>query len=101
MTQPKLRRCHTTWPQEPVRVKTSPTLHLMTKSPILLLCLSVFVFAGRPADNLRAESGPHSRVAPHLSASPRHGPRKGIDTVRRWNEIAINASGLDHTPVAP
>jgi hypothetical protein len=23
----------------------------------------------------------------------------GIDAVRRWNEIAINASGLDHTPV--
>jgi hypothetical protein len=25
----------------------------------------------------------------------------GVDLVRRWNSIAINASGLDHTPVAP
>lgn len=24
----------------------------------------------------------------------------GVDPVRRWNEIAVNASGLDHTPVA-
>ncbi len=32
--------------------------------------------------------------------SPRHGPRSEIDTVRIWNRIAIDASGLDHTPVA-
>lgn len=35
------------------------------------------------------------------SASPRHGPRKGLDSIRRWNKIAIDASGLDHTPVGP
>lgn len=28
-------------------------------------------------------------------------PKKGLDMLHRWNEIAINASGLDHTPVAP
>jgi len=38
--------------------------------------------------------------APHLDASPRHGPREGLDAFRRWNRIAIDASGLDHTPVA-
>lgn len=27
--------------------------------------------------------------------------RSGNDMVHHWNEIAINASGLDHTPVAP
>jgi hypothetical protein len=32
---------------------------------------------------------------------PRHWPRPGLDSVRRWNEIAIDASGLDHTPVGP
>lgn len=26
--------------------------------------------------------------------------RRGVDSVRRWNQIAIDASGLDHTPVA-
>jgi VCPO second helical-bundle domain len=29
------------------------------------------------------------------------GPRRGLDSLHRWNVIAINASGLDHTPVAP
>src|SRR6185437_14136340 len=25
----------------------------------------------------------------------------GLDSLHRWNLIAINATGLDHTPVAP
>src|SRR5436190_5212342 len=29
------------------------------------------------------------------------GPRAGLDTLHRWNQIAINASGLDHTPLEP
>src|SRR6476469_9700590 len=29
------------------------------------------------------------------------GPRAGLDTLHRWNQIAVDASGLDHTPVAP
>ena len=33
--------------------------------------------------------------------TPRNPLRSELDSVRRWNEIAINASGLDHTPVAP
>src|ERR1043166_8893773 len=77
------------------------TLQLMKTSPVFLLCLSLCAFAGRPDDSLRDAFGPHYEAAPHLSASPRRGPRKGLDSVRRWNEIAINASGLDHTPVAP
>ena len=28
-------------------------------------------------------------------------PTQGLDSLHRWNLIAINASGLDHTPVAP
>lgn len=44
--------------------------------------------------------GPRYQAASDLSASARRGPRKGLEAVRRWNEIAINASGLDHTPVA-
>ncbi len=27
--------------------------------------------------------------------------RRRVDVVRRWNQIAIDASGIDHTPVAP
>ena len=29
------------------------------------------------------------------------GPKIGLDSLHRWNQIAIDASGLDHTPVAP
>ena len=28
-------------------------------------------------------------------------PKNALDSIHRWNAIAINASGLDHTPVAP
>src|ERR1700746_1517326 len=28
-------------------------------------------------------------------------PKNAVDSIHRWNAIAINASGLDHTPVAP
>src|SRR5437763_8153711 len=82
-------------------MKSPSTLQLMKTSPLILLCLSLSAFAGGLADGLREAFGPHYEAAPHLSASPRGGPRKGLDSVRRWNEIAIDASGLDHTPVAP
>ncbi|MGH7949779.1 MAG: vanadium-dependent haloperoxidase, partial [Candidatus Binataceae bacterium] len=38
-----------------------------------------------------------------ISGSPKIGAHhaSGADLVRRWNGIAIDASGLDHTPVAP
>ncbi|HKP03946.1 MAG TPA: hypothetical protein VJU77_11390 [Chthoniobacterales bacterium] len=29
------------------------------------------------------------------------GPMQGLDVLHRWNQIAVDASGLDHTPVAP
>jgi len=32
---------------------------------------------------------------------PRQGPRKGMDSIRRWNQVAIDAAGLDHTPAVP
>jgi hypothetical protein len=28
-------------------------------------------------------------------------PRAGADSIHRWNQIAVDASGLDHTPVPP
>ena len=28
-------------------------------------------------------------------------PKNALDSIHRWNAIAINASGLDHTPVVP
>ncbi len=31
----------------------------------------------------------------------KHAPAAGTDPIHRWNRIAIDASGVDHTPVAP
>jgi hypothetical protein len=69
---------------------------LMKDALIFLLSLNLFAFSTEPADGLvdlyglRFKSGGHERLA------PRHAPRNGIDAVRSWNEIAINASGFDH-----
>src|SRR3989442_9531516 len=71
----------------------------LTACSFLILVLGAF--AGDPTDGLRDALGPRYQAVPQLDASPRRGPRTGLDAVRRWNEIAINASGLDHTPVAP
>ena len=43
---------------------------------------------------------------PRYKAAPRGGQVQrrehiGLDSVRRWNEIALNANALDHVPVAP
>jgi hypothetical protein len=63
------------------RKHQSEKKHMKTLSALILLTLAAFSSATPPA-------------------SPRHGPRNGIDLVRRWNRIAIDASGLDHAPVA-
>ena len=33
--------------------------------------------------------------------SERQHGNAAVDWIKRWNEIAINAAGLDHTPVEP
>lgn len=72
----------------------------MKKFSILLagLVLSVLTFA---SGNNRFNElfGPLFHPAPNVP--PLVGPRQGLDSLHRWNVIAINASGLDHTPVAP
>jgi len=44
--------------------------------------------------------GPRYQAAPRHRDFPSHRQRPAIDFVRHWNQIAIDASGLDHTPVA-
>src|SRR3989454_11975391 len=50
-------------------------------------------------------NGPRDAFGPYLNGEQSHpplpGPRPGIDVVHRWNQIAIDATGLDHTPVGP
>jgi hypothetical protein len=45
--------------------------------------------------------GPFHRLAPDAGrGAPRHGDDGSASAVSHWNGIAIDASGLDHTPVA-
>src|SRR6266404_5610921 len=63
------------------------------------LVLSVLSFAAVWDNGFNASFGPLLYPAPHVP--PLVGPAQGLDSLHRWNVIAINASGLDHTPVAP
>jgi len=69
----------------------------MNVSPLIVLAFAFSTFADVPFEPY----GPLYKAAPQLSSSAKQGPRKGLDSVRRWNQIAIDASGLDHTPPAP
>src|SRR6266849_4027875 len=73
-----------------------------TASVSVLLFLAVPAFASRTDEGHRQAFGPLYKAAEHsFTDKTRQGPSKNLDVIRRWNEIAINASGLDHTPVAP
>src|SRR2546430_4762415 len=73
----------------------------MKKIFVLLpgLVVAVLSLAAVLDDRFNAVFGPLFQPASNV---PRLvGPRHGLDSLHRWNLIAINASGLDHTPVAP
>jgi vanadium-dependent haloperoxidase-like protein len=63
----------------------------------MVLCLCTGANA-RP-DSFGNAFGPRFRGAQAIH--PNRSPKKALDSLHRWNQIAINASGLDHTPVAP
>jgi hypothetical protein len=65
---------------------------------LLLLGVAISVQAqGYPGGHQEA-FGPHYKRAKFTEASG-IAPQAGLDILHRWNQIAINASGLDHTPV--
>src|SRR5438552_16696566 len=66
---------------------------------LLGLVLSVLSFAAVLDNGFNAAFGPLFQPAPHVPSLA--GPAQGLDSLHRWNTIALNASGLDHTPVAP
>jgi hypothetical protein len=63
--------------------------------------LAVPAWADGFRGGLRDAFGPRFDGGHERREAPRHRAHHAIDSVRRWNEIAIDASGLDHTPVAP
>ena len=68
---------------------------------LFCLTLAFSAFADGSAGGSHEAYGPLYKVAPQNGVGPLHGPRKGLDSIRRWNQISIDASGLDHTPPAP
>jgi hypothetical protein len=77
-----------------------------TRGRIVLALAAVGL--GTPLAGLAAglPGGVRDALGPHLGASESHArrpepPPPALDAVHRWNAIAIDASGLDHTPPAP
>src|SRR5438105_15107589 len=71
----------------------------MKFSMLLLFATSSVAFASGPAGNFRHAYGPLFHPQPPNSANDTQ--RYATEPVHRWNKIAIDATGLDHTPVAP
>src|SRR4029078_9387680 len=66
---------------------------------LLGVVLSILAVASGTNHGFNDVFGPLFHPARHVP--PNAGPRQGLDSLHRWNVIAMNASGLDHTPVAP
>jgi hypothetical protein len=62
------------------------------------LSLAVLAWAGGLSGGFRGVWGPRYNERPE---APRSQQQPGVNSVHHWNAIAIDASGLDHTPVAP
>src|SRR5689334_16931268 len=65
---------------------------------LLPFTIASVAFAAGPAGNFRQAYGPffHAQTPNNANAK-----KFENEPVHRWNEIAIDATGLDHTPVAP
>jgi len=62
------------------------------------------VWAQQASRNVETVWGSQFRAAHKISVKERYPFRRGgnsLNRLKHWNEVAINASGLDHTPVAP
>ncbi|MGH8179134.1 MAG: vanadium-dependent haloperoxidase [Steroidobacter sp.] len=69
-----------------------------------LLSLSPTSFAENPVASAEDAFGPHRANLQHTYVQRRPSTPPGgstLDSVIHWNRIAIDASGLDHTPPAP
>src|SRR5437879_5306708 len=71
----------------------------MKFSLLLLFAISSTAFARGPAGTFRQAYGP--LFHPQPSDFAENTKKFARDPVHHWNQIAIDATGLDHTPVAP
>src|SRR5207302_5028522 len=70
----------------------------MKFSLLLLFAISSTAFARGPGGTFPQAYGPLFHPQPDLAENAK---KFAHDPVHRWNQIAIDATGLDHTPVAP
>jgi hypothetical protein len=68
---------------------------------ILVFGLSAIAWPQGFPGGHRDALGPHFEPAPGSRQTLGHPAHTTLDSVRYWNRVAIDASGLDHTPVAP
>jgi hypothetical protein len=75
---------------------------LVLSAMVLSTILSMWTTAHATgiAGGLRGAFGPRYSASPRFHPRPHPRTTAGVDTLRRWKGIAIDASGLDHTPVA-
>src|SRR5437762_14048813 len=70
----------------------------MKFSLLLLFTISSTAFARGPGGTFSQAYGPLFHPQPKLAANAE---KLAQDPVHHWNQIAIDATSLDHTPVAP
>jgi hypothetical protein len=69
---------------------------------VVLMAVSSFVDAGSGPRRVQEYLGPQHEPARHeRDREPERRSDSPADRLRYWNAIAVDASGLDHTPVAP
>jgi hypothetical protein len=74
----------------------------MKTSLLLALLVVAPPFVANSADKFTEALGTQFSAKPYFGAGiPLGSPNSGLSPVRRWNQIANDASGLDHTPVRP
>ncbi|HEY8671864.1 MAG TPA: hypothetical protein VIL63_13550, partial [Terriglobales bacterium] len=74
---------------------------MKTRSMLLLATLA-FALAGlAPAQSVSFHDAFGNLIGPTNTENEHRLPDAGLDPVRRWNQIALIATGLDHTPVPP
>jgi hypothetical protein len=76
-----------------------PYFFAMKLTAFLLLSLTATSFARPAAGNFNEALG--EKFQRQSSQQPNNLPTSAPDSIHRWNRVAIDATGLDHTPPAP
>src|SRR5678815_740560 len=68
---------------------------------IFVLCFAATEAGWGASTNFNRAWGSRYRARHEAQLERRQHGNAAVDWIKRWNQIAINASGLDHTPVEP